>query len=285
MERGYPQIKFKLFSFFYVIHDMKKCLIMGYGWLGRPLAEALQRQNLQITATTTNHHKFIEMRKVGVHPQKLNSKEGVLSWDTPPTEHYDSLIVTFPPFEGVQQSMRSLIGLLSFDQLIFTSSTGVYKESNEFLTEQSPIDPQHTVAMMEEVIKDIAPEKQVILRLAGHIGPKRHPLRYFLSKQKVIENGNSPVNLVHQGDIISAILACIKGQVHQKTYNVCFPEHPTKEAYYGKLAKDLAGADLEFTSGKIGKKIDGSKITQELTFVYAESIQNISPLDLKKDNI
>lgn len=264
---------------------MKKCLIIGYGWLGRPLAEALQKQNIQVTATTTNDHKFIEMQALDVHPQKLKSEGGVLSWNTIPTDHFDSLILTFPPFDGVLQTMSALISSVSFHQLIFTSSTGVYKESDDFLNEHAPIDPQHTVTLMEEVIKELAPNKHVILRLAGHIGPNRHPLRYFLAQQKVIANGDAPVNLIHQRDIISAIITCVKQQVHQKTYNVCSPEHPTKQVYYGKMAKDLVGADLRFATGKIGKKIDGTKITRELPFVYEESIQNISALDLIKDNI
>lgn len=264
---------------------MKKCLIIGCGWLGRPLVEALQKQNIQVAATTTNDQKFIEMQAVQIHSLKLNRENGILTWDSAPTKHFDSIIFTFPPFEGVLGAMRSLLSPLTFDQLIFTSSTGVYKESNAFLNEEAPIDPEHTVTLMEEAVKDLAPEKYMIFRLAGHIGPNRHPLRYFLAQQKVITNGNAPVNLIHQRDIISAIITCVKQQVCQKTYNLCSPEHPTKQAYYGELAKNLAGIELEFAPGKIGKKIDGSKITEELSFCYEESIQNISVLDLIKDNI
>jgi hypothetical protein len=66
---------------------------------------------------------------------------------------------------------------------------------------------------------------------------------------------------------------------------VCSPEHPTRAAYYGGLARKLANRSLQFESGKDGKIIDGTKITLVSSFKYQYSIQETSDLDFNVDNI
>mgnify|MGYP000045821567 CR=1 FL=1 len=264
---------------------MANCLIIGYGWLGKPLAKVLQQKGMTIYATTSQLNKATEMKADMISAELLEIEQGVLQWKVQPNIHFDTVIFTLPPFLEALDSMVKLFNGLSFSQLIFTSSTGVYVEKNAFLDEDATVNPSHKVSMMEEKIKEFAPDKYVILRLAGHVGPNRHPLRYFLRQQTIISNGNTPVNLIHQSDMIRAIVACITQHVQRKTYNICWPEHPSKKDYYGKLAKEFADEILEFEDGNIGKKIDGSKITKDLLFEYEGSIQNINLLDLRKDNI
>jgi len=169
--------------------------------------------------------------------------------------------------------------------VIFTSSTGVYLDESREMHELSPVNTSHLVFQMEECIRTLVKCKYVVLRLAGHIGPNRHPVRFFLQHRREISNGQAPVNLIHQSDILSAITCVLADSKQDEIYNVCWPEHPTKEQYYGNLALELGAEKLVFEDGGHGKKIDGNRINRETRFEYAYSIHDFNDLDLRKDNI
>ncbi|MFM6934915.1 MAG: NAD(P)-binding domain-containing protein [Flavobacteriales bacterium] len=263
---------------------MKVCLVIGFGWLGNPLAKALRQHGHQLYATTTNPKKIKEMEEAEIHPLLLTKRKEVLHWEMIPTQHFDSIVITFPPFEGIEVSLQNLLSELSFDQLILTSSTGVYLDQSEIITEDSAVDSSHLVTRMEQIVKEMSPTSLYIFRLAGHIGPNRHPLNYFLRSSKMISNGNASVNLIHQADIIQALKDAIHGKIPKGIYNLCYPSHPSKINYYGTLAKEIANVTLQFDDQNIGKTIDGSKITLVSEFKYDSSIHEINDLYLKKDN-
>lgn len=264
---------------------MKNYLIIGYGWLGKALAEELKSDELKIWASSSDANKLIEIEANGFFSIPLTKTNQVLCWKEIPGWHFDKVIITLPPFEGVLESLKNLLNALSFTQLIFTSSTGVYIESNTLINESSPVDETHLVSQMEASIRSLATSNYHILRLAGHIGPNRHPIRYFLRHRRPISNGQAPVNLIHQSDIIAAIIVLLQDTQKDSLYNLSWPEHPSKEQYYGDLALEMGEEKLTFLEGNRGKKIDGSKITQETSFNYGHSIHEINVLDLRKDNI
>lgn len=264
---------------------MKNYLIIGYGWLGRALAEELKSEGLKIWVSTSDANKLLEIQANGFFGIPLIKTNQVLSWGQFPERHFDKVIVTLPPFDGVLESLNNLLNSLSFSQIVFTSSTGVYTESETMIDEASPMNETHLVYQMEECIRSLTTSTYQILRLAGHIGPNRHPLRYFLRHRRPIFNGQAPVNLIHQSDIISAIIVLLHDIQQDKVYNLCWPEHPTKEKYYGDLALEMGEEKLNFLVGNHGKKIDGTKIIKETGFNYHYSIHEITLLDLRKDNI
>jgi nucleoside-diphosphate-sugar epimerase len=264
---------------------MKNYLIIGYGWLGKALAEELKGDQVNLWASSTNANKLLEMKSTGIFGIPLVKTNEILSWKELPNRHFDQVIISLPPFDGVLESLNHLLQSLSFSQLVFTSSTGVYKESDNLIDESSPVDETHLVFQMEVRIRSLVKSTCHILRLAGHIGPNRHPVRFFLRHRRKISNGQAPVNLIHQKDIIAAIIIVLQDVNQDSVYNLCWPEHPTKEDYYGNLALEMGEEKLNFLEGFDGKKIDGSKITRETRFDYAHSIHQINVLDLKKDNI
>ena len=85
--------------------------------------------------------------------------------------------------------------------------------------------------------------------------------------------------------MIAAIVVLLQDVQQDSVYNLCWPEHPTKEKYYGDLVLEMGEEQLNFLEGNHGKKIDGSKITNETRFIYHYSIHEINRLDLRKDNI
>lgn len=264
---------------------MKKCLIIGFGWLGKPLANSLLSQGNEVWATTSSEEKRAEMIKNGINPLFLKRKSGKIIWENNDILDFDTVILLWPPFDQVIPLMNSVFAHLSMKTLIFTSSTGVYLTSHAPITEESPIDQTHKVFKMEKLLHDFFHSKLVILRLAGHIGPGRHPLNVMLHSSKELSNGQACVNLVQQSDIIQAIKRAMQDDFPGGQYNVCSPEHPTRAEYYGELAKKWRNQDLKFASGNIGKLIDGTKITKESSFKYGHSIHDMNELDFIKDNI
>jgi len=264
---------------------MKNYLIIGYGWLGKALSLSLKHEGTNVYSTSTDVNKLQQMLSDGIFPMRLMKVDQIVSWEETPNKYFDAVIITFPPFEGVLESLKNIIPSIQTDLVIFTSSTGVYLDESRIMDESSPVITSHLVFQMEECIRSLHTSKYNILRLAGHIGPNRHPVRFFLQHRREISNGQAPVNLIQQSDIIKAISCILADPKQDEIYNVCWPEHPTKEHYYGNLALELAAEKLVFLEGNHGKKIDGSKINRETKFEYACSIHEIKDLDLRKDNI
>ncbi len=264
---------------------MKNYLIIGYGWLGKALSLALKNDGANVYSTSTDVKKLQEMLSDGISPMRLIKANQIVSWEETPNKNFDVVIITFPPFEGVLESLKNMMPSIQADLVIFTSSTGVYLDESRVMDESSPVITSHLVYQMEECIRSLVTCNYIVLRLAGHIGPNRHPVRFFLRHKRDINNGQAPVNLIHQSDVIKAISCVLVSPKQDEIYNVCWPEHPTKEQYYGSLALQLGTEKLVFLEGNHGKKIDGSKINRETTFKYAYSIHVINDLDLRKDNI
>ncbi|MEL7162571.1 MAG: NAD-dependent epimerase/dehydratase family protein, partial [Bacteroidota bacterium] len=138
-------------------------------------------------------------------------------------------------------TLRSLYGLDRIQRIVFTSSTGVYGEQEGELTELSPRQPNthsaRAVVAAENWLQEHE-ERVSILRLAGLIGPERHPGNFYGGKQRPIPNGDAPVNLVHRDDVISAIRLDL-AQPAPGLYNVCAVAHPPKGEYYTAAARLL----------------------------------------------
>jgi nucleoside-diphosphate-sugar epimerase len=264
---------------------MKNYLVIGYGWLGKALSLALKKEGVNVFSTSTDVNKLQEMLSDGISPMRLMKSDQIVSWENRPNKYFDAVIITFPPFEGVLESLKNLVPSIQTECVIFTSSTGVYLDESREMDELSPVNTSHLVFQMEECIRTLVKCKYVVLRLAGHIGPNRHPVRFFLQHRREISNGQAPVNLIHQSDILSAITCVLADSKQDEIYNVCWPEHPTKEQYYGNLALELGAEKLVFEDGGHGKKIDGNRINRETRFEYAYSIHDFNDLDLRKDNI
>jgi nucleoside-diphosphate-sugar epimerase len=89
-----------------------------------------------------------------------------------------------------------------------------------------------------------------------------------------ISDGETPVNLIHQTDVIRAVSMLINQKITGEIFNLCSPEHPTRKEYYNKAANYFYGKELSFIEDGNGKKIDGSAIENWGGFCYNSSIFN-----------
>lgn len=254
----------------------KNCVIIGCGWLGQPLGVEITKLGFSVFGGTRNSEKINELNRLGFNGFKIDFHEQNVSLDLSSEilETTSLLIFTIPPtgFSDYGQSLFSIAKLFPKEtQLIFTSSTSVYKEVNEIVDENSALDEHHSVTKAEILLQNNFKERLTILRLAGLIGENRHPVKYFLNKP-AIPNGLAPVNLIQLKDVIQAFLTVIQAKKVNKVYNICAAEHPTRMHYYNEIAKQKFGVQLSFLVEGNGNIIDGSKIVKESDFQYNTSI-------------
>lgn len=254
----------------------KKCVIIGCGWLGQPLGVEIAKLGYNVFGGTRNAEKINELSQLGINGFKIDFNEQEISLDLSSEQIQTTSVVIFsiPPtgFSNYGESILTIAKLFPQEaHLLFTSSTGVYKEANEIVDENSALDENHSVAKAEILLLNNFKERLTILRLAGLIGENRHPVKYFLNKQK-IPNGLAPVNLIQLPDVIQAFLTVIQEKKVNQIYNICSPQHPSRMDYYGEIAQKKFGVELSFLSEGNGKIIDGSKIVKESGFQYNTSI-------------
>ena len=248
---------------------MKKILVIGVGWLGKQIVESLMNKGFTVAISSRSKEKLNgyceNCIKISV---SFNHGNCIFSEDI---SQYEQVIICLPPVPAYAKIIQSILSKLSpSTRIIFTSSTGIYEESAEIINENSKIKQDHILWHAEKIIRSRS--SYIILRLGGLIGPGRHPVTHLLTKP-FLEGGENAVNLIHSFDICSAILHLLKDTKQQSTYNLVYPIHPSKGAYYTEAAKVLAGKKLVVDYKLIEhKQVDGSKIVEELGFDYTARI-------------
>jgi len=248
-----------------------KIALIGCGWLGLPLAQKLKEKGHEIFGSTTSKDKLVFLKEIGIQSFLYDGKEEVKLFADLLT--VDCLILNFPPSKSSNYPEQIKCLLEQFPnscKVIFTSSTSVYEDVEKEIDESAAVNKEHLVFLAEEEIRK-SKKNSTVLRLAGLIGLDRHPAKYLSGKN--VPDGNVAVNLVQLRDVIAAIEKIIEKNAWNKTYNVCWPLHPSKANYYTKVARKLQIPEPIFElSDKRGKKINGSKISKELDFQYQISI-------------
>jgi nucleoside-diphosphate-sugar epimerase len=248
---------------------MMKITVIGCGWLGMPLAQRFVEAGMEVSGTVRTVDKLDQLSDLGIRPILYSgsiSQELIVGLQTT-----DLLIICFPPSGSPDYAAQitQLIDIVSEKtQVIFTSSTGVYKDIESWIDESGDVLTDHPVFLAESVIREKCAGRFSILRLSGLFGSGRHPVKYLAGRQG-IRNGLAPVNLVHLRDVIQAILTVTDENLYGKTYNLSYPEHPTKKEYYTEMAHNLNLHEPMFDEDQTGGKcVNGDKIIQESNFNY-----------------
>jgi nucleoside-diphosphate-sugar epimerase len=255
----------------------EKITIIGGGWIGIPLAESLHEEGFKIVISSRKVEKqeFFKSRNwspIGLEFAESSVKINLLDNKSLET---DVLIIGLPPtgFSNYPAVISSIISSFpSSTRVIFLSSTGVYADTLGLINEQSPLKAEHPLVHAEEFV--LKQKNHCVLRLGGLIGSGRHPINQLIKKEMPISDGETPVNLIHQTDVIRAVSMLINQKITGEIFNLCSPEHPTRKEYYNKAASHFYDKELSFTEDGNGKKIDGSAIENWGGFCYTFSIFN-----------
>lgn len=275
---------------------MKKVAIVGLGWLGMPLAMALTSRGYQVVGSKTTPDGVDAARMCGIdcYPLVFLPEMQCDAADLDTLLNVDALIITLPArrtvegselyFQAVQQLVDSALAH-NVRRIIFTSSTSVYGEGSGTMREDSPLHPVSpsgkVLAELENWFHRLPNTSVDVLRLAGLVGADRHPGRFMAGKTNV-QGGKSGVNLVHQDDVIAAMILLLSLPKGGHIYNLCAPAHPAKQQFYPVLARQLNLPEPQFAEtaedAKKGKVIDGNRICKELGFEYQHPDPELMPV-------
>ena len=259
--------------------------ILGCGWYGIHLGAELQSAGYAVRGSTTSEHKLQLLREKGIEAFQIEIRGDEIVGDKLFFD-CDILIISIPPSLGSTgpAEYRARFNVLlselkcrQFQSVIFISSIGVYGNPNKEVTELEPPQPDTgsgTVLLDAELrLKTELSTAVTILRFAGLIGPGRHPGR-FLAGKKGVENGLAPVNLVHLHDCTGLTRKIIDLKAFGRTYNICTPQHPSREDYYTRAAAigryEIPQFKKELTKWKT---VSSVYIPSEITWNYLDLTQ------------
>lgn len=259
----------------------KHISILGLGWLGLPLAIQLHKQGYSVNGSTTSLSKLDELATYSFNSQIIKIESTSILGDLEAfTNKTDVLIINFPPkrIDNIEDvyplQVAQIIKYVSKTiKVIFVSATSVYQNTNSIVDESVICIPEkasgRALLKAEQLLQKHFGSHVTILRLAGLIGPMRHPGRFLANKKQLI-NPNTPVNLIHQKDCIRLIEAIIKQDCFGELINGCADVHPIRKDFYKKAAisLNLAAPTFVLTNEDKFKIVDNSKSKSLLNFEY-----------------
>lgn len=257
--------------------------ILGCGWLGLPLAGLFVQQGYRVKGSATSEEKLAALFERGILPYRVNITDQAIDCDD--IQGFldsDILIINFPPSRrpDINSYHPAQIALLikaieasKVQHVLFISSTSVYPDLNREITEKDIMPPTkgsgQALLQAENLLLAQTKFTTTILRLGGLIGYDRMPAR-FLAGKKDVENGDAPINVIHQDDCIGLISALIEQEVWEDIFHAAADEHPTRKIYY-TLAAEKAGLEVPtFATGKplCFKIINSDKIKRRLQYTF-----------------
>lgn len=237
-------------------------LIVGCGYIGKALAEALQQQGVKVGALTRNPEQADRLRAMGlidVVEAELDSRE----WHGRLTQQYRAVVNCVSSAGGGlsgyqksyidgQQSLLEWASVVKPEVICYTSSTSVYPQDggmwvDESFSTESESPTAAILLAAEKMLMDAKElcERRYVLRLGGIYGPGRHYLiDQVRSGEGVIPGrGDYHLNMIHRDDAVRALLALlqIKMEVKSAIFNLC-DDNPTRKDEIVSWMADLIGS-------------------------------------------
>lgn len=256
---------------------MKTVAIIGLGWLGKPLAMELLKSGCKVKGAVRSLESLNAAAELPFYTTRLSLTPDGIEGDWEAFVHSaDIVVITIPPGkdkEHYAQKMKHVCeGLPEGCSVVFISSTSVYKNDNERVTEAATPEPNHRsgpfVWEAEQLLSNFLGDRLTVVRMAGLIGPKRHPGR-FLAGKKELRSPDVPVNLIHQVDAVEIVKRVIVQGAFGEVFNACSDEHPLRKDFYTEASKALNLPEPKFVAETADWKIiDNSKSKEVLGMEY-----------------
>lgn len=160
---------------------MKKITILGLGWLGLPLAEALQNKGWRVAGTK----RTVGELAIECYPLDLNAL--AVTSEIEQLLAADALVIALPLSqirpENYGCGIQTLVSLAiekGLKHLVFTSSTSVLPMKSGVFDENAVVDSANLLVKMENWLLS-QPIHCDILRLAGLVG--KNGTRFFIWRE------------------------------------------------------------------------------------------------------
>ncbi len=261
-----------------------KCVIIGLGWLGLPLAKELVATGFSVTGT---------IRQRTVLSDEINllnyvPENGISTDLKRALTAADCVVLAFPPnrssFEQYASDCVQIVGECSNTaSILMISSTGVYPEKNGFVVETDTDllpDTTNSLLFAERSLGSILGNRLTIIRMAGLIGGNRYPVQFMAASGKTYI-GNEWVNVVHQEDAVNCCVFLITKQLWGQTINCCSTEHPDKKMFYEWMAEQVQCEKPTFETAEKSGKIVSNQHSIDLGFVYSYPSPFDFPISVK----
>lgn len=256
--------------------------VLGCGWLGLPLAQALVDEGYAVAGSTTTPGRLLKMRDAGITPYLLELGPTLTATDQDTLHTMLTgarvLILNVPPSaaKGHYVELLQPVYQAAVDcrvrQVLFVSSTGVYADEPRTMTEAdasaSPDADSELLRAESLFTAPDAPFAATIVRLAGLIGPRRAPGR-FLAGRTDLPKPQAPVNLIHLADCLGILGRIIRQSAWGHTFNASAAHHPTRQDFYTAAAAHLDLAPPTFAEeDTLGKCIDSESLRQKTGYTF-----------------
>lgn len=267
----------------------KTIAILGLGWLGLPLAESLLKKGYRVKGSVSSEDKAARLSEDGWDVSVLKLFSNAIDISNEDFFDADVLIINFPParvdaIESIYPNqLRQLLPYINHStigEVIFVSSTSVYPEINQTVSEADAFRPDKASGIAcleaEKVLRAQQNFETTVIRFGGLIGPGRHPHR-FMRPGIVNTEGDKPVNLIVLDDCIGIMHHVIEENIRGEIINACCPLHPSRKDFYTAVAK-AAGAELpvfDHASALQFKIVSSEKLSNQLGYRFKYS----SPID------
>lgn len=224
-----------------------KLLIMGAGYVGEELLKHLQAQKYKLVIATTRKERIDTLSCYGqsiLLPREDKALQELIN-------SCNGMIILVAPKHGqsyeevyLQTAKRVSLALQNRQSpfyLLYTSSTSVCEQQNEWVTEDMKLYPKSEnakILLEAERYYLNCNASTCILRLGGIYGPKRELLDRVkrFSGKNMLSSGEEPTNHIHLEDIIAAILFCLDRSL-TGIYHLVNDDHTPRRDLYSHFCQ------------------------------------------------
>jgi nucleoside-diphosphate-sugar epimerase len=271
-------------------YSMLSVGIIGCGWLGKPLANSLIKKGVSVLATSSQQCNVEQLNKQEIEAQQLVLPSNIKQLSQHNVFTQQCLVIAITPqFKKgrtdyaikIEQLVNAAEKIGVVQRIILLSSTAVYQGLEGIVNENTNLDLAELNSIGKTTILNTAEQAVLnfyragsVLRLAGLVGPSRHPGNFLLAK-RTLKNATTPVNLIHQEDAVGLILSLLTSLSPKGIFNGVSDTHVSKATYYTAAAKSLELELPTFGKEKVldsTRIVSGDKAKQKLgyTFVFPD---------------
>ncbi len=259
--------------------------VLGCGWLGLPLAKALVAEGYAVNGSTTTPTHMLTMRDAGIRPYLLRLGPEFSQIDADSLHALlagvDVLILNVPPraavagaYPALLRPVGSAVAAAGVRHVLFVSSTSVYPNESRLMRESDAVSSPDAPFDLLRAEGQFTPRwgqwLTTVVRLGGLFGPERPPGR-FLAGRQGLQQGDSPVNLIHLDDCVGLLQHIIREKAWGYTFNACASQHPPRRAFYTAAAAQLGLQEPTFLQEEIsqnGKTIDSTLLRETTGYQF-----------------
>lgn len=232
---------------------MSQVVIIGAGWLGKPLAQALLADGHHVSATKTSIDGVNSLQECGIPAFVCDLAKPEFLEEDLRQRDCEIVIGCFPPrfrhgntddYVHYWASVVTHARTAGVKKIMMVSSTSVYPTAEGTMVES---DASYAQSLSSDMFTDNAKRllqaeqcvidsglDYTIVRCSGLIGPDRHPSRFVAHLSAISDQ--APANMIHQTDAVG-VLRYAATHISKEVLNATTPDTVNKAQFYQEALK------------------------------------------------